>query len=192
MKSFALFSILYALWLMSQLMTSAKVCFLTEHHLKISWLLDPFMLNYHAEQLNVGLPLQCWCTSYTYFYHLLLYSSHISGWAWPTLYFCTGHHSERQPLGSVRPAATQPMPDKPNLAKLGSILKVIVRKLQVIPDVPRGNQVAAAKQLTVILTASWWQLQSPAHPSTHAHTFRNSLPSLWIAFRFCCQTHERK
>lgn len=35
--------------------------------------------------------------------------------------------------------------DSSNPAKLESILKVIVRKLQVIPDVPHGNEVAAAQ-----------------------------------------------
>lgn len=42
-------------------------------------------------------------------------------------------------LGSVSVALNPTLPDRRNPTKLESILKVIVRKLQVIPDVPHGN-----------------------------------------------------
>lgn len=42
-------------------------------------------------------------------------------------------------LGSVSGAVARAPPDRPTPAKLESILKVMVRKLRVIPDVLHGN-----------------------------------------------------
>lgn len=64
----------------------------------------------------------------------------------PRLSLRAGHLSERRPRGPVSVAVTAAPPDSLNPGEIRiPFEKVMVRKLQVIPDAPRGNRVAAAQ-----------------------------------------------